>query len=393
MSEDLSHDAHLRAALRHAPDHALAPPAGVNQAILNAARQAHRPPRATVAPTPPVQMVPAHASRWLAWWQRLATPRWAGALATAFVAALGLGLWFDLADAPVLDRPAPMVAQAPASPEPASGAATARGATAKAKPDEAKIASAPAAPPAPIPPAESTDRAKRAMPTDRADARKSDRTEAAARRSRDANTSAAIAQRAPATTTVPRARDQSAAASARELRDGERSGAAPQAAAPPEQPPSALAKAASATVPSLPSSDAMAAQAPSALRLASAPNALAEATPAASPALTLLRRVRAEHAARTARWTWQAPQAGTVTAFDEMGEAWLLRVVQSARGRWSDVADAGAGRDALEVRWWRDGWPHATLRIEADGLRWVEANGRIRYAPMDAAALQRLRAM
>jgi hypothetical protein len=391
MSEDLSHDAHLRAALRHAPDHALAPPAGVNQAILSAARQAHRPPRATVAPTPPVQMVPAHASRWLAWWQRLATPRWAGALATAFVAALGLGLWFDLGDEPVLDRPEPIVAQAPVNPEPAGSAAVARGAIGGAGPDEAKAEAMPAPTPAPPPRAESTDRAKRAPPTDRADARKSDRSEAVARRSRDANTSAAIADRAPAT--KPRATVEGAAAAARESRDGERSSAAPQPAASPEQPPSALAKTAPATVPALPSSDAMAAQGRSALRLAPAPSALAEAAPAASPALTLLRRVRAEHAARTARWTWQAPQAGTVTAFDEMGDAWLLRVVQSARGRWSDVADAGAGRDALEVRWWRDGWPHATLRIEADGLRWVEANGRIRYAPMDAAALQRLRAM
>lgn len=387
MSEDLSHDAHLRTALRHAPDHALAPPAGVNQAILSAARQAHRPPRATVAPTPPVQMVPAHASRLLAWWQRLATPRWAGALATAFVAALGLGLWFDLADAPVFDRPAPMVAQAPASPEPTGSAATAPDATSNAGRDAEKAESTPT--PAPAQSTEPTDRAKRALPTDRADARKGERGETSARRSREANTPPAIGERAPAAKPESRATDDSAAPAVRESPTDELRSVPPQPAAPPEQPSSALAKSAPAIVPALPSSDAMAAQAQGALRLAPAPNAIA----AASPALTLLRRVRAEHAAGTAHWTWQAPQAGTITAFDEMGDAWLLRVVQSARGRWSDVADAGAGRDALEVRWWRDGWPHATLRIEADGLRWVEANGRVRYAPMDAAALQRLRAM
>ena len=62
-------------------------------------------------------------------------------------------------------------------------------------------------------------------------------------------------------------------------------------------------------------------------------------------------------------------------------------------------ARAGADADragqraasALEVRWWRDDWPQATLRIEADGLRWIEHDGRIRHAPLDPASLQRLR--
>ena len=368
MSEDLSHDAHLRAALRHAPDHALAPPAGVNLAILSAARQAHRPPRATVAP-PPVQMVPAHASRWLPWLQRLATPRWAGALATGFVAALGLGLWFDLAPEPVVERQAPAAVPAPAaSPESRGSAATARDATKDVAPTAAPKAESTTQPA----PAQRDDRpaparAQSAGPTDRTDARAAARGEAAVRRPREAN-AAAIGERASATPPAPRKADDGS--SVRESVGEERRGAAPQSAAiPPEQPPTALAK------------------------TAPAPNAAAEPAMAASPALTLLRRVRAERAAGAARWTWQAPQAGTITAFDEMGDAWLQRVVQAARGRWSDVADAGAAGDALEVRWWRDGWPHATLRIEADGLRWVEANGRVRYAPMDAAALRRLRAM
>ena len=365
MSEDLSHDAHLRAALRHAPDHALAPPAGVNLAILSAARQAHRPPRATVAPPPPVQMVPAHAPRWLSWLQRLATPRWASALATAFVAALGLGLWFDLGQEPVVERPAAVLAPPP-SPEPAGSATTARDATKDAAPTaqpKAESTSQPA--PAQRNDRAAPERAQSASPTDRMDARKAARGEAAVRRPREAN-AAAIGERAP---TTPPARKAEEGSSVRDSVGDERSGAAPQSAAPPEQAPAALAK------------------------TAPAPNAGAEPVIAASPALTLLRRVRAERAAAAARWTWQAPQAGTITAFDEMGDGWLLRVVQAARGRWSDVTDAGAAHDALEVRWWRDGWPHATLRIEAEGLRWIEANGRVRYAPMDAAAMQRLRAM
>jgi len=119
--------------------------------------------------------------------------------------------------------------------------------------------------------------------------------------------------------------------------------------------------------------------------------ATAQGTPAASPALTLLRRARAEIEAGSARWTWQPPTATSMQPFDDAGQAWLVRVVQAARGRWVDVADRGAALAADEVRWWRDGWPHATLRIEAEGLRWLEPNGRVRYAPLDAAALQALR--
>jgi hypothetical protein len=120
-------------------------------------------------------------------------------------------------------------------------------------------------------------------------------------------------------------------------------------------------------------------------------DAASEVVPAASPALTLLRRARVESAAGSARWTWAAPGAARVTPFDDDAQAWLLGVVQSARGRWADVAERGESLDATEVRWWRDGWPHATLRIEAQGLRWLEPSGRIRYAPLEAAVLQRLR--
>ena len=129
------------------------------------------------------------------------------------------------------------------------------------------------------------------------------------------------------------------------------------------------------------------------LRSPLASSAVQPPTPAASPAFTLLRRARDESATRSARWTWQAPQASVITEFDDAGYAWLVRLVQAARGRWVDVADSAGPQDALEVRWWRDGWPHATLRIEAGGLRWIEASGRVRYAPLEAASLQRLRAL
>ncbi|HET9206513.1 MAG TPA: hypothetical protein VFO28_09780, partial [Burkholderiaceae bacterium] len=119
MSEDLSHDPHLRAALRHAPDHALAPPAGVSQTILNAARHVHKParPAATPAPAVRITVAPPRAVAWLRQW--FASPRLAGGLATGLVAALGLGLWIDLGREPVVDRAPP----APANEQRASDAA------------------------------------------------------------------------------------------------------------------------------------------------------------------------------------------------------------------------------------------------------------------------------
>jgi hypothetical protein len=112
---------------------------------------------------------------------------------------------------------------------------------------------------------------------------------------------------------------------------------------------------------------------------------------AASPALTLLRRIRAESTAQSARWTWQAPGATARRPVDADGQAWLLRLVQAARGRWVDVAVPSDPGPATEVRWWRDGQLYARLRIEAGGLRWLEPSGRIRFAPLDPQALEPLR--
>jgi hypothetical protein len=122
-----------------------------------------------------------------------------------------------------------------------------------------------------------------------------------------------------------------------------------------------------------------------------APAAESAAPAAASPALTLLRRIRAESAVPSAQWTWQPPGAAAPRPVDADGEAWLLRLVQTARRRWVDVAVPSDAGGATEVRWWRDGEPHARLRIEAGGLRWLETSGRIRFAALEPHALERLR--
>jgi hypothetical protein len=351
MSDDLSHDPHLRAALRHAPDHALAPPAGVSQTILNAARQVHQPARPAATPGPAVRVTvaPPRAIAWLRQW--FASPRLAGGLATGLVAALGLGLWLDLEREPVLDRAPVHAAKEPTrfdtapeaeravpapSPEPA--------AVAERRPD------APAAPP----PAAEAARAKRAQRVAEA---KAERAPAAAAPAPATPAPAAPAPAAP----VPRSEPAPSVAEER--------GAAQKSAA-------------------QPSADA-------ALRDALAPNtarlSAAAADGAASPASALLRRARAELANGSARWTWMPPGKAAIVPLDGAAQDWISRAAQAAGTRWTDTTERAGPGDALEVRWWRDDWPQATLRIESEGLRWIEHSGPIRYAPLDAATLQRLR--
>jgi hypothetical protein len=126
-------------------------------------------------------------------------------------------------------------------------------------------------------------------------------------------------------------------------------------------------------------------------RLAAAPLAGASGVAAASPALTMLRRARADAESRSAIWTWQTEPAVTARSFDAEAQEWLQRLVYAARGRWLDVAERSDGGPAAELRWWRNDEAVALLRIEAEGLRWTEPSGRIRYAPMTADELARLR--
>jgi len=266
VNEDLAHDAHLRAALRHAPDHALSPPSRVTYAILAAARQAHR-QEVLAAPVPPPPMRPAGAPSLRHWLRRTASPRWAGAWAVALLAALGWGLWLDLGPRPEEGHP--------------GGGAM------------APIAAVPE-----------------------------------------------LAQQGPAAGT-PRADTDDA-------------------------PPQAGAEAAG-------------------------PLAKFAEGDAAAPPLALLRRAQSEVATGSARWTWSAPGRPVIKPLDSTAMAWLARVAQSAQGTWRDASERGEGVEAAEARWWRDGWPAATLRIEAHGLRWIEPGGPVRYAPLDAATSQQLR--
>lgn len=359
MSEDLAHDAHLRAALRHAPDHALSPPSGLTQSILAASRQAHRPTVATPAPSP-MRLHTTSTPSLRAWLRRMVSPRWAGAWAVAGVAALGFGLWIDFGPPPEAERSvvaaiesvpaaAPAVAMLPATDDgPARAAAKAEAPRATEAAKEARRAAHGERP--------------------RAGADAAPRREVAAAQSRESDG-------APVTVaTAPRV-----AAAEHEPRPSDESAAPPKAAARPAAAPAAAIAGAG--------EGRAAANSGSALALRRGPQT--EASLDASPTQTLWRRARDELATGAAHWAWSAPGRPTITPVDGDALAWLQRVTLAAQGRWGD-AGGRAEPQATEVRWWRDGWPVATLRIEPDGVRWVDPGGN-RFAPLDAATVQRLR--
>lgn len=387
MSDDLAHDAHLRAALRHAPDHALSPPSGLTQSILAAARQAHRPAATSAAP-PPMRLRTAGTPTLRTWLRRMVSPRWAGAWAAAGVAALGLGLWVDFGPPPPIETTTVAAndaapASPPAVPSPAAADTQARIVTKAAAEGPA---AADAAAPARSAEKTETSRAGRSEPArpqqaaaPREQSAKVQQHEPPAARARDAIDRAAAPGGAGAVAAAP-----PAIAAPTEPRQA--AGGAPFAAA--------EATASTGLAPPLAVQQARApdgSRAPVRNGTARGTRSAPAATADASPTLTLWRRAQDELASGAARWTWSAPGRPTIAPLDADALAWLSRVTQGAQGRWGDADGHAELPAAVEARWWRDGWPYATLRIEPDGVRWVEAGGRARFAPLDPATLQQLR--
>lgn len=410
-------DEFLRTALRHAPDRDLTPPSGLSQAILAAARQRHRPPAKPVVEPVPARAVPERRVPWSERLQWLWTPRYAGGLATVLVGALVVGLWMNEEPPPPVasrDRGGPTLAPpADVVPPPPAHAASAAAAPPQLQPAAARSSGdarsgvdsagareartreaapalakqkSPAAAPAPAAAREPSPRAEAAVPQATVPLTKQETPPAAtagapiseSRRDVPQSSPAALPAREQAPRDAKRG-DEGAATTARARADET------------DRHPAAVAAVAGPAT----GADAASPAPPRALRElldAPTPPAPAVAASAASPALTLWRRAGAESAARTAIWTWQTGEASSPRSFDATGQEWLLRMVQAARGRWVDVAQATDHGAAIEARWWRDDQPVARLRIEAQGLRWLEPSGRIRYAPLEPAALERLRA-
>jgi hypothetical protein len=121
-------DEHLRAALRHAPDHGLSAPSRLSQAILAAAAQLHRPAQPAPAPEPAApRVLPERQTSWREVLQSLLAPRWAGSIAAGLVAALVVGLWYGEEVPPTahderVAATSPPPAAAPESTQPAPAA-------------------------------------------------------------------------------------------------------------------------------------------------------------------------------------------------------------------------------------------------------------------------------
>ena len=161
MSDDAREaplDAHLRQALRHAPDRDAVPPAALSASILAQAR-------AAVQPVPP-RHAPA-APWWSRLWQQMATPAFGGAFASVMLAGVIGVMWQDgpppealpgaereTAKAPAAaPMPAPVPAAAPAAAPPVPSAAVQDTARADQPPQAAQVPTMPAqkaAPPVPL---------------------------------------------------------------------------------------------------------------------------------------------------------------------------------------------------------------------------------------------------
>lgn len=391
---DPPRDEHLLAALRHAPDHALTPPSHVAQAILAAAEQVHRAPAPAAVVPATARAQPERQVSLAERLQALLAPRWAGSVAAGLVAALVVGLWYeeDL-PAPVNNDRVAAQTQSESRPTPASTAPSAPSPSAAptVTQDPAPALPQTAARPPTAAPATTARSAVAEAPV--AKASRND----AARRMAETPTPT-IGEAAAPPTAAPAAPVQAMPPSpapvgpvAPDRPATPRDDARAEAVAPGSA--DARRRAPSAAAPPATSTSVSGSSAPpvEASRLAAAPGANVSGVAAASPALTLLRRARADADTRSAIWTWQTATATTARSFDAEAQDWLQRLVYDARGRWVDVAERSDGGPATELRWWRNDEAVASLRIEAQGLRWTEPSGRIRYAPMTADELNRLR--
>lgn len=311
--DELPRDAHLRAALRHAPDRALAPPEALSREILAAAR-------AAVAPPPWPRRVLAKATALLDLLRRPA----AGAAFASLVLATVIGLmWRDgpppEADAPPLRQAAPAETRAEA---PSSASAPAGAASPTPPPQGAAAPPAPARTPAAV---ASRARASAAPLTD-------------ARPPAAPPTAAApAAPAAPADTAAPRAEADTAERAA---------GAMQKSAARASVDP--LAPAVAALDLARDTTDAAA--------LRSADGALA---PRADPMRLWLADLQ-----RSARGRWAASDAAPAepaTALPGRDGAALGQVLVAADAAWWQAAEPGA-------RWWRAPLPEADLQRLRTGL-------------------------
>lgn len=347
-------DAHLLAALRHAPDRDLVPPAELSATILSAAHAAVR----AAARTPPPR--PSAWRRWAAW---IAQPQASAAFGTLAVAVL-VGLLWSTREPPVGEP------QAPAVPPAASGTTVADAAPTPAReagpspseggsPAERRREAAPAAAP--------TRAAEPVSPAPQTVAKVAGMTSA------DAAAPAAEAAPLPAGTAAaaPPAPEPTLSVAqesvARQDTGAARAAAAPQAGLVRREVRN-MASAPSLSMPSTLSAKAVAPADP----LAGVDALLADAG-----------------AAPTVRW--ELPAVPTFsTPHGDAQRAWWARLRAATQGRWAPLQSAPRASPWVVVK--VDGRDHARLWFDDAALVWTDAgSGRAWRAPLDDAERNALR--
>ena len=328
MTDD-ERDAHLRAALRHAPDAQLQPPHALSELILKEARAKAR-DAASPARLPPHPL--------LGIWDWLARPSVATGFAGVMVATLiGLMWWDQPMDEAMPRPPAPAAAPAPApapvvpSPPAAPIAEATRPAPARepARTPQRKVA--PAAKPAPAaPPAAETAREEQAAPV-----------------AREAAPPVALSAPPPAPTPAPAADTAGAAAMSRaKLFDESKRR-------------------------SVGSADTL--------------NKAAKTEAREAEARSSISQVRTAIAAEPARWSWHRDD-GAPQAMNEVVRGWLARLDADAGDRWQPV-DATAVRPGREIRLLRDGHVEHGFRLVENGVLWQRPPGHWQLVTLPPTSL------
>lgn len=346
---DEQRDAHLRAALRHAPDAQLQPPPALSALILKEARAKARDASVPVrAPRHPL----------LGMWDWLARPSVAAGFAGVMVATLVGLMWWDQPMDEAMPRPPAPAAAPAAAPAPAPVAAT--------------------------PPAAPTAEATRPAPA----------TEPARALQRK---SAPAAKPAPAAAPTPEvaAREEPAAPAAVGAAQPARDAAPPVAlSAPPPAPapaPAAAADTATAGAVATPRAKSLdESKRQRGMASADTLNKAAKNEAREAEVRSSIAAVRTAIAAEPARWAWQRSGSAAAQGMNDAVYAWLAQLESATGPRWQPRAErdtaAPLGRELLLLR---DGRVQHSLRVSEGGV-WWQSGPNAWHAELTAAQLAAL---
>ncbi|MFM2450573.1 MAG: hypothetical protein RIS44_3023 [Pseudomonadota bacterium] len=363
-------DAHLRTALRHAPDADAAPPAALSAAILSQARAA-----ASIKQTSTQAEPWAPVWQLLAWlrqgWIALSQPALAAGVASVMVASVVGVMWWDRVPEDVSAPRELSRERSTSSAQPNQKAEAAESATNEAV----------AAPASSIPAANA--------PGVVADANKPAVTKAPP---------ATANQQAP-TRVASKAPEQRRNVADAAQNDNEVALKAPthRPEAPPATAPVALPEStgprtradAPAPAPALAAAPTPALKASPLERESARASGIALGFAANTPVASLREALRDE----PERWAWQK-NAGTVAPVVPELPSWLGQIESATSGRWAPQLDLratdAAQKTLLTLRWTRDGQTAYTLVLRIDGLLWQQTGASAWFAPMDVVTVKRL---